>query len=79
MLQVILLLLAIQGATSSITPTQADLTWRIQFLIGTVIAGAVMLYRWIYLEESKVWAAERKGVDRELELEGVSKWMAFQE
>jgi hypothetical protein len=42
-----------------------------QYVVGAIIAGAVVLYRWLYLEESKVWAAERKGVDREMELEGV--------
>lgn len=63
---VIIILLAIQGATTTVSASQATLTWRLQFVIGTVIVAAVTLYRWMYLEESKVWAAERKLADRKL-------------
>lgn len=70
---VIIILLAMQGATSANPdPSQAAWTARGQFIIGTFIVLCVTIYRWGWLEESKVWAAERKGVDRELEIEGVS-------
>lgn len=63
---VITLLLLMQGATGDLTPSQAELTWRLQFGVGAVICAAVTLYRWLYLEESEVWAAEHAGVQKEL-------------
>ncbi|PSC68539.1 proton phosphate symporter [Micractinium conductrix] len=63
---VILLLLAMVGATGDVTPYQAEVTWRVQFGVGAVICFCVMLYRWVYLEESEVWKAEHKGVQKEL-------------
>lgn len=67
---VILIFLAMVGATTSITPDQARLVVRLQFIIGAVLALCVTIYRWVYLEESKVWQAERQGVDDELVIEG---------
>ncbi|KAL4429622.1 hypothetical protein ABPG77_008671 [Micractinium sp. CCAP 211/92] len=63
---VILLLLAMQGATGDLTSRQAELTWRLQFGVGAVICACVTAYRWLYLEESEVWQAEHKGVQEEL-------------
>lgn len=99
---VILLLLAMVGATGDVTPYQAEVTWRVQvrqgweaarklhgscgegggqaevtwwvqvrgsavahvpatfllqFGVGAVICFCVMLYRWVYLEESEVRCA----------------------
>jgi len=67
---VILLLLAILGATGEVSEDDAALTWRLQFVVGTVIVAATSLYRFLYLEESKVWEEERKTADKELEIEG---------
>lgn len=68
---VIIILMAILGATGTeISSKDAGLTWRLQFIIGTVIVAIVSVYRFIYLEESKVWEAERKTADHELEVEG---------
>jgi MFS family permease len=68
---VIIILMAILGATgTTVSAYDAELTWRLQFVIGTVIVAIVSLYRFLYLEESKVWAAERKTADHELEVEG---------
>jgi len=68
---VIIILMAILGATGTeISAEDAGLTWRLQFIIGTVIVAAVSVYRFLYLEESKVWEAERKTADKELEIEG---------
>lgn len=55
---VILLLLAMQGATGALTSGQAELTWRLQFGVGAVICVCVTAYRWLYLEESEAsWQA----------------------
>jgi MFS family permease len=70
---VIVILLAMQGATGAVSTTQASVTWHVQYAIGTFICLVVMIYRWVYLEESKVWSAERKDIDRELVFEGVSQ------
>lgn len=68
---VIIILMAILGATGTeISSEDAGLTWRLQFIIGTVIVAAVSAYRFLFLEESKVWEAERKTADKELEIEG---------
>jgi MFS family permease len=68
---VIIILMAILGATGTeISSNDAGLTWRLQFVIGTVIVAAVSIYRFKYLEESKVWEAERKTADHELQVEG---------
>ncbi len=68
---VIIILMAILGATGTeISSSDAELTWRLQFIIGTVIVALVSAYRFIFLEESKVWEAERKTADHELEVEG---------
>ncbi|KAI3423025.1 hypothetical protein D9Q98_010709 [Chlorella vulgaris] len=66
---VILLLLAIQGATGDVSSKEAEITWRVQFGIGTVICFCVMVYRWLYLTESKVWRAEHESVKQELRKE----------
>lgn len=50
---VILLLLAMQGATGELTSGQAELTWRLQFGVGALICVCVTAYRWLYLEESE--------------------------
>ncbi|KAL4458363.1 hypothetical protein ABPG75_013228 [Micractinium tetrahymenae] len=63
---VILLLLAMQGATGDLTSGQAELTWRLQFGVGALICVCVTAYRWLYLEESEVWQAEHKGLQDEL-------------
>ena len=44
-LQVILLLLAVQGATGTITPSQAELTWRLQVCLAAWAWGAVVRSR----------------------------------
>lgn len=67
---VILILLAMQGATTVVTESQAQLTWRVQFGVGAFICFLVSLYRWIYLEESAVWQAEHAEVAMELEAHG---------
>lgn len=67
---VILLLLAIMGATEEISENEAALTWRLQFVVGTIIVACTSLYRYLYLEESKVWEKERETADKELEIEG---------
>lgn len=35
-----------------------------QFAIGTFICLLVMVYRWLYLEESEVWLAEKADMDQ---------------
>ncbi|KAI7840529.1 hypothetical protein COHA_005828, partial [Chlorella ohadii] len=50
---VILLLLAMQGATGTLTSSEAELTWRLQFGVGAFICFCVTVYRWLYLEESE--------------------------
>ena len=68
---VIIILMAIVGATgSTVDSNQATLTWRFQFIIGTIIVAFASLYRWFFLEESKVWKAERELVDHEMDVEG---------
>ncbi len=68
---VILILMAILGATTTnVSSSDAELTWRLQFIIGTVIILCVSIYRTLYLEESKVWKAEKEATDHELEVEG---------
>ncbi|KAI7842967.1 hypothetical protein COHA_003372, partial [Chlorella ohadii] len=67
---VILLLLAMQGATGPLTSREAELTWRLQFGVGAFICFCVTVYRWLYLEESEVWKAEHEGVQQELVDEG---------
>lgn len=70
---VILILMAMVGATgpaADISSTDATIVWRVQFAIGLAIILGLLVYRFTKLEESKVWAAERKGVNKELELEG---------
>lgn len=62
---VILLLLAMQGATGELTSGQAELTWRLQFGVGALICVCVTAYRWLYLEESEVWQAEHKAVEED--------------
>ena len=74
---VIIILLAIQGATGTVSSSEATITWRMQFVIGTVIVAAVTLYRWIYLEESKVWETERKLADKKLEADHVGSWKLY--
>ncbi len=70
---VIIILMAILGATgASISQHDADLTWRLQFVVGTVIILCVSIYRILYLEESQVWEAEKKATERELANEGES-------
>ncbi|KAL4434292.1 hypothetical protein ABPG75_000733 [Micractinium tetrahymenae] len=70
----ILLLLAVQGATGAVvTPVQAEVTWRVQFGIGTVICAALAAYRWTYLQESKVWKAERHDVAEQLAQKGIRR------
>lgn len=40
-------------------PLQAEVAWRVQFAVGTCVILLLTAYRWMYLEESKVWKAER--------------------
>ncbi|KAI3423023.1 hypothetical protein D9Q98_010707 [Chlorella vulgaris] len=63
---VILLLLAVQGATGDVSSKEAETTWRLQFGIGALICFCVTAYRWMYLEESEVWRAEHESVKQEL-------------
>jgi MFS family permease len=68
---VILILLACVGATgTNPTPDEASTVVHVQFAVGLFIILCLLVYRFTKLEESKVWAAERAGVDRELEDEG---------
>ncbi|KAL4424952.1 hypothetical protein ABPG77_009681 [Micractinium sp. CCAP 211/92] len=68
----ILLLLAVQGATGAVvTSLQAEVAWRVQFGIGTLICAALAAYRWTYLQESKVWKAERHDVAEQLAQKGI--------
>ena len=70
---VILLLLAVTGATGQvITQEQAEVVWRVQFAVGTFFLMLLTAYRWTCLEESEVWKVERREVADELEQEGVS-------
>lgn len=47
----ILLLLAVQGATGAqVSSSQAEVTWRVQFAIGTAICAALAAYRWLNLQ-----------------------------
>ncbi|EFN51657.1 hypothetical protein CHLNCDRAFT_59145 [Chlorella variabilis] len=64
--EVILLLLAMLGATETVSAHDAELTWRLQFGVGAVICFVVTAYRWLYLEESEVWKAEHESVQKEL-------------
>eukprot|EP00889_Picochlorum_renovo_P006191 jgi/Picre1/33221/NNA_008546.t1 len=68
---VIIIVMAMTGATgSTISKHQANIVYRVQFSVGGFILLLLMAYRIKYLKESKVWQQERKGVDRELNLEG---------
>ncbi|GAB4816605.1 hypothetical protein N2152v2_003651 [Parachlorella kessleri] len=64
---VIIILLAMQGATGLVSQHQAEVTWRVQFAVGTFICLVVMIYRWFYLEESEVWKAEKADMDHKRE------------
>lgn len=45
------LLLLVQGATGpSVSASQAEVTWRVQFAVGTAIALALVAYRWTLLQ-----------------------------
>ncbi len=68
---VIIIVMAITGSTGSIISNHdANTVYRVQFSVGGFILLLLMTYRIKYLKESKVWQEERKGVNRELELEG---------
>ena len=68
---VILILMAMVGATGqNISGHDAEVVWRVQFAIGLAVILGMLIYRALRLGESKVWEAERKGVDKELEVEG---------
>lgn len=68
---VILILLACVGATGmDITPNQASIVIHVQFAVALFLLLGLIVYRFTKLEESRVWQAERKGVDHELEEEG---------
>jgi len=55
----ILLLLAVQGATgASVSSTAAEVTWRVQFGVGTVICAVATAYRWLYLQVSAAGAQQ---------------------
>jgi hypothetical protein len=62
-----------QGATTYISPYEAEVTWRVQFAIGLAIIIAVFIYRGIFLKESAVWEAERKEMKKSLEHKGVRR------
>lgn len=71
---VIIILMAMVGITGPksepINGDDAMKVWRSQFGIGAFIVFCLLIYRFTKLEESKVWEAERKGVDKELTVEG---------
>ncbi|KAI7844838.1 hypothetical protein COHA_001492 [Chlorella ohadii] len=75
----IVLLLVMQGATDEVTPQQANITWRVQFAVGTAICLAVVVYRWTLLQESKVWKAERHDVAEQLAQKGMRAHHSQQE
>lgn len=68
---VILILLAMVGATGQDpSANDASIVVHVQFAVALAILLGLMVYRFTKLEESKVWEAERKGVDKEMEIEG---------
>ncbi|PRW58781.1 proton phosphate symporter [Chlorella sorokiniana] len=68
----IILLLAMQGATGAeVTPKQAEITWRVQFGVGTAVCLGLTAFRWTLLQESKVWSAERHDVAEHLPHKGL--------
>lgn len=68
---VILILLACVGATGrNPTSWESLMILHVQFAVGLAIILALLVYRFTKLEESRVWEAERHGVDKELEDEG---------
>jgi len=77
---VILILLACVGATGrDPTDSEAITILHVQFAIALAIILGLLVYRFTKLEESKVWEAERRGVDQELEDEGSAdkKWRLY--
>ncbi len=70
---VLVLLLAVQGATGAVSPTQATITWHAMFAIGAAIVFAVSVYRALFLEESEVWQAERAAGEAEREAEAADE------
>ena len=77
---VILILLACVGATGrDPTDSEAITILHVQFAIALAIILGLLVYRFTKLEESKVWEAERRGVDQELEEEGSAdkKWRLY--
>lgn len=68
---VILILLACFGATGrQPTADESSTILHVQFAVGLAIILGLLVYRFTKLEESKVWEAERRGVDQELKDEG---------
>ena len=68
---VILILLACVGATGrQPTADESTVILHVQFAVGLAIILGLLVYRFTKLEESKVWEAERRGVDQELKDEG---------
>jgi len=77
---VILILLACVGATGrDPTDSEAMIILHFQFAVALAIILGLLVYRFTKLEESKVWEAERHGVDQELEDEGSEdkKWRLY--
>ncbi|WPT13011.1 Putative inorganic phosphate transporter 1-12 [Picochlorum sp. SENEW3] len=68
---VILILLAMVGATGNDpTSNDASIVIHVQFAVALAILLGLAVYRFTKLKESAVWEAERKGVDKEMEIEG---------